>query len=159
MGACLAVQLAVPSLCESLGDELKIKHKLGQTLASERLPDEAVLEYQTTLYSIPFYIQDKVAAYRNSFIRKKYVEEIPHHILAKGDSLQAFLREHPRVWVVTDLKAEPKLRGDIPGLTLLQREGYHSLWVSDPVARRLGLDVIAKGTLPPVSSPLEGGHR
>jgi 4-amino-4-deoxy-L-arabinose transferase len=158
MGACLAVQLAVPPLCDGLEGQLKIKHRLGKIMAKERLRDEAVLEYKTTLYSIPFYLQDKVAAYQNSFIRKKYVEKIPPHILAEEGSLQAYLERHPRLWVVTDLKAEPKLEAGIPGLTLFQREGYHSVWVSEPVARRLGIwGRTEAGGIPRAGEPHGGG--
>lgn len=158
MGACLAVQLSVPSLCQGLEDKLKTKHRLGESLARERQQDEAVLEYQTTLYSIPFYLRDKVAAYRNSFIRKKYVEEVPPHILAEEDSLRAFLREQPRLWVVTDLKAEAKLQREIPGLTLHRRDGYHSVWVTEPVARRLGIwGRTEAGAAPGAARPAGGG--
>ncbi len=139
MAACLAIQIAAPSLCRSLEEEMKIRYKLGQMLAAKRLPNESILEYQTTLYSIPFYVRGPVAAFRNMFVKKKYVKGIPHHIMVKKETLNAFLKEHPRVWVVTDRKWESQMQEDVPGLVLVMREGHHSLWATKPVARKLSL--------------------
>ena len=122
---------------------------MGTTLARERAPGEPVLEYRTTLFSIPFYIQDRVVVYENNFYRKKYRDErLPDHVLPDAPALAAFVRTHAGIWVVTDAKKEPELAAEIPGLTLVMREGNHSLWASDPVVRRLESSGLLKAEPP-----------
>lgn len=131
VAACLlAVELAIPPLCLDLQDVLKIESRLGQALAARRVPPEPVLEYSTTLFSIPFYLGDKVAAFDNGFTRNKYVGSVPPHIFRNRVQLRAFLEKHPKVWVVSDQENLQALHGDIPGLKPVLRRGRHSLWVT-----------------------------
>jgi hypothetical protein len=139
MGAVLAVQLSVPALCQSMEETLRIRSRLGQVLAQSRLREEAVLEYRTTLFSLPFYLQDKVAAFDNGFAKNKYIECVPPYIIADAGALDAYVRANPRLWVVTDKNAERALRQAVAGLSLFIREGDHSVWASEPVAARFGL--------------------
>jgi len=139
LGVALSFQAAVPSLCLDLEDQIRGRQRLGRTLAQERLPGEAVLEYRTTVYSVPFYLGDKVAAYESSFIRKKYVESVPDHLLQGPGALAAYAKSHPGLWVVSNERAEVEMARELPGLALVLRQGDHSLWVSPPVAARLGL--------------------
>jgi 4-amino-4-deoxy-L-arabinose transferase-like glycosyltransferase len=130
-GCMLALELSVPSLCLDLQEILKIESRIGQTLAASRAPGEPVLEYSTTLFSIPFYLGEKVAAYDNGFTRNKYIESVPPHILQSREELGAFLAEHPRVWVVADEENLSELHRDIPRLRSVLRRGRHSLWVRE----------------------------
>jgi 4-amino-4-deoxy-L-arabinose transferase len=131
VAACvLAVELAIPPLCLDLQDILKIESHLGQALAARRAPGEPVLEYSVTLFSIPFYLGDKVAAFDNGFTRNKYLETVPPHILRNRAQLQAFLAKNPKVWVVADQENTQSLHRDIPGLNPVLRRGRHSLWVT-----------------------------
>lgn len=130
-GCMLALELSVPSLCLDLQEILKIESRIGQTLAARRVPGEPVLEYSTTLFSIPFYLGEKVAAYDNGFTRNKYIESVPPHILQNREELEAFLASHPKVWVVADEENLFALHRDIPGLRAVLRRGRHSLWVRE----------------------------
>jgi len=143
MGAVLAVQLSVPALCQSMEGTLKIRSRLGQVLVQNRLKEEVVLEYRTTLFSVPFYLRDKVAAFDNGFAKNKYIECVPPYIIEDAGALGAYVRANPRLWIVTDRNAERTLHQAIPGLSLFFREGDHSVWASPPVAERLG--AAAKG--------------
>lgn len=163
VAACLlAIELAIPPLCVDLQDVLKIESRLGQVLAARRAPSEPVLEYSTTLFSIPFYLGDKVAAFDNGFTRNKYIESVPPHILRNRVQLKAFLEKHPRVWVVSDQDNLEALHQDIPGLKPVLRRGRHSLWVTtapevwvDPSTTPAGEAL--RRAVKPFTGPSEGG--
>jgi len=138
MGAVLAVQIAAPALFATLGERVRIPSGLERLLAEDRLKEEAVLEYRVTLFSVPFCIRDKVAAYDNGFAKNKYAEGTPPHILGSPEALAAYVRANPKLWVVTDRNGEKSLKAAIPGLALLLRDGGHSVWGSAPVAARIG---------------------
>jgi hypothetical protein len=146
MAAVLALQLAVPALALDLGGRLSPRPALGRFLAANRAPGEAVLEYRATLFSVPFYLQDKVAGYQTAFIRKKFVGDVPDHVMQAPEELARFAAANPALWVVTSDGSAATLPQELPGLTLVMREGDNSLWASPPVARRLGLE--AAGAAP-----------
>jgi len=140
LAACIgAFYASIPMLAVDMTPLLSIEKRIGEELASARLPDEPVLVYGVTLYSIPFYVRDRVAAYDTNFIRKKYVGEIPEHILRTRRELAAFLASHGRLWIVTDESEEVKLLSDSPALVLYLRDRNKSVWITEEVARRLGL--------------------
>ncbi len=147
-----AVELSLPHAAAALGDRAKTVKRLGEELASLRQPGEAVLEYRVTLFSIPFYVRDKVAAYDNNFLRKKFVAGRPGHILEDRGHLARFAAENPALWVVTDEDGERTLAEDLPGLRPVFREGKHSLWASEPVLLRL-----RPGRAAPQAPPPSGG--
>ena len=148
-----AVELSLPHAAAALGDGAKNVKRLGEELASLRRPGEAVLEYRVTLFSVPFYVRDRVAAYDNNFLRKKFVAGRPAHILEDREQLARFAAENPALWVVTDGDGEKTLPEDLPGLRLVFREGKHSLWASEALLRRLRPGKAA----PPPSAPSGGG--
>lgn len=136
LGAMGAVALSLPHAAAAMGDGAKTVKRLGEELAFIRRPGEAVLEYRVTLFSIPFYVRDRVAAYDNNFLRKKFVAERPRHILQEPQELRRFAAENPALWVVTDRSGEKTLAEDLPGLRLVFREGKHSLWATGAVLDR-----------------------
>ncbi|MGC8762037.1 MAG: ArnT family glycosyltransferase [Acidobacteriota bacterium] len=153
--AMASVALSLPHAAAAMGDGAKTVKRLGEELASLRRPGEAVLEYRVTLFSIPFYVRDRVAAYDNNFLRKKFVAGRPGHILETRDQLARFAAENPALWVVTDDDGEKTLAGDLGGLGLVFREGRHSLWASEKVLERL-----RPGRVPPrPAGPSAGGGR
>jgi len=139
MGALLALQMAVPALCLDLGGRLSPRPGLGAYLSAQRRPGEAVLEYRATLFSVPFYLRDRVAGYQTSFVRKKFVAEVPEHLMSTPEELAPFLARNPSLWVVTTDESAKTLDAEIPGLVFVLREGDNSLWASPAVASRLSL--------------------
>lgn len=137
LAALFCIQAAVPHAAVDLDERIKTAERIGIALRDLRAPGEAILEYRVTLFSIPFYAREKVAAYDNNFLRKKFVADRPAHILQDPEHLREYLAAHPRLWVVADGDAEKTLHGDVPGLALVLREGRHSLWASPSVAERL----------------------
>jgi 4-amino-4-deoxy-L-arabinose transferase len=137
LAAMFCIQAAVPHAALDLDDRIKTAEVIGVSLRALRDPGEAILEYRVTLFSIPFYARDKVAAYDNNFLRKKFVADRPSHILQDPEHLRDYLKANPRLWVVADRDAEKTLHEDIPGLDLVLREGRHSLWASLPVVERM----------------------
>ena len=125
----LLIQLALPILCVRLEDNIKIRRRLGITIEKVRQPGDKVLEYKTTLFSLPFYVKGKVAAYRNNFSRKKYLEKkMPAHIINTKPELEDYFRRNPRVWIVTERSEEKDLKALLPEASLVMRQGRHSLW-------------------------------
>ncbi len=132
------IQLALPLLCVKFENGIKIRKRLGVTVASMRESGDAVLEYRTTLFSIPFYIKGEVGAYENNFSRHKYLEKkLPPHIIRSRNALREYVEKHPCLWVVTGRDKEKSLARTIPGLSLVMREGNHSLWAAPSVEKRL----------------------
>lgn len=138
LGGAMAFQFAVPNLCLDLGPVLSPRPELGRYLAENRLPEEAVLEYRTTLFSVPFYIQDKAHGFKTNFIRKKFVAGVPSHIMQEPEELARFLENRPAYWVVADESGEALLAQEVPGLVKLFKEGDNSVWASRAVVERLG---------------------
>ena len=126
------LQLAAPYLCANMEEAMKIESGLAKKIAALRSPGEPILEYRVTIYSVPFYVRDKVAAYQNGFIRNKYIEKLPPHILVGRGALAAFFSSPDRIWIVTDKDEEQSLHSRARGLELVMRHGRHSLWVRDP---------------------------
>jgi 4-amino-4-deoxy-L-arabinose transferase len=152
--AVISVEAALPVLCVDMETAVKIRRRMGTTLADLRSPGEAVLEYHVTIFSIPFYIRDKVAAYENNFFLKKYREDLPPHALRNEKQLRAYLKTHPRLWVVTDTRWQGSMEKEIPDLHFVMRQGNHTLWATDPVCERLRTRGIMLPVPPPeVSSP------
>ncbi len=135
--AVISVEAALPVLCVDMETAVKIRRRMGTTLAELHAPGEAVLEYHVTIFSIPFYIRDKVAAYENNFFLKKYREDLPPHALRSKKQLASYLRTHPRLWVITDTRWQDSMGKEIPDLHFVMRQGNHTLWASPPVYRRL----------------------
>lgn len=128
----LCIQLALPILCLHLEDNINIRRRLGMTVEQMKRPGDKILEYKTTLFSLPFYVKGKVAAYKNNFSRKKYLEaKMPAHIINTKPELEDYFRRNPRVWIVTERSEERNLKALLPGASLVMRQGRHSLWLSE----------------------------
>ena len=133
VAAIVLFQLAVPYLCDDLHEKIRIKSDLGRAIAAMRAPGEPVLEYRATIYSVPFYMRDKVFVYQNGFVRKKFLDEnLPPHILTSRSELYAFLSSPGRIWILTDKSEEEGLQARAKDVSLVMRHGIHSLWVHDP---------------------------
>ncbi len=137
VGAMGLVWAGIPSLAKEYAPGLKLRRSLGMAIRSGLRPQDGILEYRTTLYSIPFYSGRLVAAYRNGFDARQYVGKRPPNMLRSDSHLQAYLALHPSLWIVADRKYAPEIRKRFPGASVVLREGNHVLYATPPLAERL----------------------